>query len=831
MLKKKQVIKWKEAVGGNKYRDNASEKRMSLVTETSLAAVCMLIFMLSSRIMLKEVFAWGEFQISAIFIAFILLAIVCAVMEISYHIEKKYGIYVRCGVLIVGAVCALLYLWMDSDGVVLSGLKQAGNHYMVSWDKYYGGAESNAVIDAENIEAGLNFIFIIVSFLLLWIARMIRKNIVFAVSPIIVMVLELLVGYAPKELSLFFMFIGILVANASRWLSTDFNCSHVRRRHNANILKNFMWIVVGVGAILLYGIVKLLGESSADDMAASGRDFKKFQEEFVDDVANWSVWELFGAVPESGIISGDWGTRDSHTDKLSNEPLHYKNETVLTVEMYDKLRKNIYLRGYYADTYNDSVWELDYDTFEDACDDNGYDVDEMSEKVLSLSSSKLEDYSNENWYGVTVRYKKTGSERAFYPYFIRFEDGKDIPVEGDGRYKKDEDDDELSFYMWSHESYYRYSLDTFEKAKKYDWEKWYEDYVLEHYTKVPEGMANVEKIASIVDERRTVHDGSNVININRLEAAEALVDWFNINTNYTMKPPTLPADEDPVEYFLGTSKKGYCMHYASSAVLILRTLGIPTRYATGYVVDAGLFEQKQALMYQAEVLDSRAHAWIEIYLDGVGWVPVEVTRGYNTINLDYLFDEYEEDTSVNEEDSVEEESSTPEETTSEEETTNPVEEESSNDENISDENGGGVGDDGTLDEDSKGSSSGAFKIILICLFVVAASAGVVLLVIKRKKLYNEQLLREIKRKRTVRAIRRMNKRIYYKVRIDGKVLKTNLRDDEYEKLLKKTYTDVTEKEWGRFMVVVKAATFSDIDLAQKEMEFCYAVYKRVMKKS
>jgi hypothetical protein len=72
-----------------------------------------------------------------------------------------------------------------------------------------------------------------------------------------------------------------------------------------------------------------------------------------------------------------------------------------------------------------------------------------------------------------------------------------------------------------------------------------------------------------------------------------------------------------VTYFLTESHRGYCVHYASAAVLLLRMDGIPARYVSGYTA--------QLSHGEAVVPDSAAHAWVEVYVDGYGWYPVEVT--------------------------------------------------------------------------------------------------------------------------------------------------------------------------------------------------------------
>ena len=60
------------------------------------------------------------------------------------------------------------------------------------------------------------------------------------------------------------------------------------------------------------------------------------------------------------------------------------------------------------------------------------------------------------------------------------------------------------------------------------------------------------------------------------------------------------------------------MHFASAGVLLLRRLGVPARYVTGYAAEIGSSGS-------VPVPDTAAHAWVEIYLNGYGWYPVDVT--------------------------------------------------------------------------------------------------------------------------------------------------------------------------------------------------------------
>lgn len=130
-----------------------------------------------------------------------------------------------------------------------------------------------------------------------------------------------------------------------------------------------------------------------------------------------------------------------------------------------------------------------------------------------------------------------------------------------------------------------------------------------------------------------------------LVLADKLDRYYFDNYKYSMSPGTTPYGKDTIEYFLTKQKRGYCVHFASSAVMLLRYLGIPARYVEGYVIQStdlndasgvtndtstwmtntDIVRFDEAGVVEVNITDGNAHAWVELYIDGYGWIPYEFT--------------------------------------------------------------------------------------------------------------------------------------------------------------------------------------------------------------
>ena len=107
---------------------------------------------------------------------------------------------------------------------------------------------------------------------------------------------------------------------------------------------------------------------------------------------------------------------------------------------------------------------------------------------------------------------------------------------------------------------------------------------------------------------------------------------------YQSRPEVVPTDADPIRWFLTESHRGNAALFASAAVQAYRVYGIPARYAEGYLLKE---EQIHPGEEQAVHLTNRdSHAWVEVYIDGMGWIPVDVTPGfyYDAYSLQQMVD-------------------------------------------------------------------------------------------------------------------------------------------------------------------------------------------------
>ena len=106
---------------------------------------------------------------------------------------------------------------------------------------------------------------------------------------------------------------------------------------------------------------------------------------------------------------------------------------------------------------------------------------------------------------------------------------------------------------------------------------------------------------------------------------QAALQMFRASFTYSLEPP--PLGRDTVDDFLFGTKEGFCEHYASAFVFLMRAAGIPARVVTGY--QGGWWSGEYLLVRQSD-----AHAWAEIWRDGIGWTRVDPTAAVSPTRIE-----------------------------------------------------------------------------------------------------------------------------------------------------------------------------------------------------
>uniref|UniRef100_UPI0028A9B727 transglutaminase family protein n=1 Tax=Paenibacillus sp. TaxID=58172 RepID=UPI0028A9B727 len=111
---------------------------------------------------------------------------------------------------------------------------------------------------------------------------------------------------------------------------------------------------------------------------------------------------------------------------------------------------------------------------------------------------------------------------------------------------------------------------------------------------------------------------------NRYDSVTAIKDYLQNEFSYTLNTTVPPSGSDFVDHFLFEEKQGYCVHFATAMAILLRSAGIPARYVQGYGPGTLLDDTMPA---KYSVTQGDAHAWVEVYFAGAGWVPFDPTPG------------------------------------------------------------------------------------------------------------------------------------------------------------------------------------------------------------
>ncbi|BDF67144.1 hypothetical protein CE91St43_11160 [Oscillospiraceae bacterium] len=302
-----------------------------------------------------------------------------------------------------------------------------------------------------------------------------------------------------------------------------------------------------------------------------------------------------------------------------------------------------YLRGYSADVYTGTRWEPLDRAAQRELEGAGVEpllmLGQVSRRPIGANMEGETLYESTGT--MTVENVSAPGGCVYYPYAL-WELPKGASFGGDSHLER-------GWRSWEHEvtfapdweHIYGAVLSGQEEAE----ELAYREFVYAHELEVPEGLREtleewLEKYGTQfgVDgllrpwdrlllsstyqavKERTYSQEEGLQPLQAILTSQVISFLLSATAVYDQDTPAPPVGEDYVEWFLNEGR-GYCMHFATAGALLLRTMGIPARYVSGYVVDV-------PRTGYAVVPDSAAHAWVEVYLDGYGWYPLDFTPGF-----------------------------------------------------------------------------------------------------------------------------------------------------------------------------------------------------------
>jgi transglutaminase-like putative cysteine protease len=107
---------------------------------------------------------------------------------------------------------------------------------------------------------------------------------------------------------------------------------------------------------------------------------------------------------------------------------------------------------------------------------------------------------------------------------------------------------------------------------------------------------------------------------NPFAKARAIESFLRAELEYNEQIAAPPPNVDKVDYILFELKQAYCDYYASSMIVMLRSVGIPARLAAGFA--SGDYDSERGIFH---VINADVHSWVEVYFPGYGWIEFEPT--------------------------------------------------------------------------------------------------------------------------------------------------------------------------------------------------------------
>ena len=312
---------------------------------------------------------------------------------------------------------------------------------------------------------------------------------------------------------------------------------------------------------------------------------------------------------------------------------------LMTISGDVRLQMNLYLRGITYDTFNGREW---FKTLEENKEEYPLDTIETYYAIRRHNGSRQGDYICVQ--NAKVRYDFFSTEVLFTP--LKLSQVKYDSYSIQGRDFKLED---IKTYGTEYElKYYQLNQNTpefrelMEAELPEDEEAWNNE--VDSFGEILKRSYTLE---DLMEYRRSMKEGywqqvnmSDELKVyleqvtygcetkyQKMRAIEKELSGYIYNKSPGKIPGKVQTQEDFLEYLLLETREGFCAHYATAFVLLARAEGLPARFVEGFCVPVTANKEM-------DVYSGQAHAWPEVYFEGVGWIAFEPTPGYAEVFYD-----------------------------------------------------------------------------------------------------------------------------------------------------------------------------------------------------
>lgn len=732
------------------------------------------------------------------------ILILCVAAALFFFGERLNG-YRIYG--IMAGIVFYAFILFFTQNQFMSGARQVGNAVLMCMNNQY---ESNLqLFSAESGGLVLTvFLLEVLAPVIFWLAAatIYRPDPVWAALLLFPAVTVLLLaGGSPSVLSLFFLLFGILglltsarsVRKKRSWGERESTRYQNNLICHKNIQKKTALLICGVGLVLSvpgFYIVRpglSLQLTKAETVTAKAEG--KLMGAMIRVLPSISAGKLNLRVETAGggVSDGSLGDAEGYVLQGVED---------MKITSSSKPEETIYLKGYVGSGYDGDRWlAAQEDSFMNAAmnwkteGDPGLYIQNLPFLRALYIENEAAD-GNSRMQQLTVERLNANNSYTYYPYCSYLNEYYQVQS-GDGYVAgQSSQDDVFSYYPRAayREAVESWNLDGDKSTVLDRVEASYAAYVSSCYLDIPEGFETLEQQCGEQEMKEGDVDG----------ISEYIKAFLSDGYTYSMDAPKLPEGEDFVKYFLYESKTGYSTHYASAAVLMFRMFGVPARYVVGYAAPQNIFTAQPDGTYTAVLQDDNSHAWAEIYVEGEGWIPVEMTPGALGTAEDA---EYQGDKVVNQ--------GTPEE---EQEDAASGDGGNQKDENPEEKMVWPVWLDGSLES--------VVRVLAGILLTGAGLTGGIIFIWRRRKRLglNRKLEAEVR-------IRDIFGAYYQSLVKRGMSPEVESSSEEFAECVKKWNPSLKAEEFSRMMQLVFESCYGFQDKKEADVKFIRNIYKKLQK--